>query len=332
MVPKIVNRALNNLEKNAALHGTWEEYANHNNTIDGKIKLQRNGQELTTCFVQVRKEIRKHHIPKLKALAEDHHPFLLIVDRLYPNLKKELNKATINWVDGAGNIYLDHGHHFIWIDRHKTTPVKEKKNGGFTKTGLKVVFVLLHDEEWVNKTYREIAGKADVALGNIKHILDGLRQQRFIIDKTEKQFKLINKKKLLDQWLTAFTDKLKPRLHVDNFKFLNEKDQRVWKNLTLDEETFWGGEPGAELLTANLKPATYTLYTYNTQAILMKDYKLKPDPEGNVEVYTPYWTFETPNKKTAPALVVYTDLMATGEPRNANIANDIYERFLTHLT
>src|SRR5690625_4875002 len=98
MEPKIVSRALNNLEKNAALHGIWQEYANNSNkVIDGKIQLQREGQELTTCFVQVRKEIRKHHIPKLKTLAEEYRPFLLIVDRLYPNLKKELNKATINW-------------------------------------------------------------------------------------------------------------------------------------------------------------------------------------------------------------------------------------------
>jgi len=328
---KIIDKALENLEKNATIRGKWENYIPENKEIDGKVELRFENKERTECFVEVKKEIRNHHIPKLQKLAKEYKPFLLIVDRLYPNLKNKLKEAHVNWLDRAGNIYFNDNQHFVWIDLHTTTPTKEKKNRAFTKTGLKVVFLFLHDEKWLDKTYREIAEKADVALGNIKHVLDGLKQQNFLVAKTKGKYKLINKKKLLDRWITAFTDELKPRLHIDNFEFLNEAEEREWKHLNLEKETFWGGEPGADLLTGNLRPANYTLYTRKTKAALMKEHKLKPNPDGNVEVYNPYWTVDTPNEKVAPPLVVYTDLMTTGDPRNANIAEEIYERFLTHL-
>lgn len=331
---KIVDRALENLEKTAEIHAEWKDTIKEKLTpeIDGKIKLLIDNNHIADCFAAVRKEVRKHHIPQLREWAQRYKPFMLIADRLYPNLKQRLRQANIDWLDGAGNIHFKHQNHFIWIDLHTTTPTKEKKNRAFTKTGLKVLFLFLHDEDWVNKTYREIAEAADVALGNIKYVLDGLKEKNFLIRETKERYKLTHKPELLNQWITAFTDELRPRLHVDNFEFLDETDQRDWKTLQLEEGTFWGGEPGADLLTENLKPAEYTLYTHKTKAALMTDYRLKPKQEGRVKVYKPYWTIKTEHKKTAPPLVIYTDLMTTGEPRNMNIADEIHERYLKHIT
>src|SRR5699024_7757333 len=104
-----------------------------------------------------------------------------------------------------------------------------------------------------------------------------------------------------------------------------------WKTLNLEEGTLWGGEPGADLLTGNLDPANDTLYTHKTKGNLIKDYMLKPDPQGNIEVYNPYWTIDTRKDMVAPSLVIYTDLMTTGDPRNTKIAKEIYENPLTHL-
>ncbi len=64
----------------------------------------------------------------------------------------------------------------------------------------------------------------------------------------------------------------------------------------------------------------------------MKELKLRPDPDGIIEVYQPYWNIEKDEAEVAPPLTVYTDLMITGDPRNMDIAGEIYEKFLTHLT
>lgn len=100
---------------------------------------------------------------------------------------------------------------------------------------------------------------------------------------------------MLDQWIAAFMDELQLKLHTGTFCFLNEKDRNNWTKLKLTEGTGWGGEPGADLLADNLKPAKFTLYTNNTRAEIMKD-KLKPNPEGEIEVYKPYWKVKTRNR------------------------------------
>jgi hypothetical protein len=41
-------------------------------------------------------------------------------------------------------------------------------------------------------------------VGNIKHVLDGLKEHDFVYAKNEDALKLKNRDKLLDQWITAF--------------------------------------------------------------------------------------------------------------------------------
>lgn len=322
----ILEKALVNLEQNTGYKADWEFFTHgHPDHVDARITFKMNGNKRIFRNVEIKREIRKHHVPQLKARGEKAGPIMLVAERLYPNIKTQLNEAGIDWLDVAGNIHLEVNDTLIWIDRHTTTPTQKKKNRAFTKTGLRVVFLFLHDEDWLNKTYREIAQAADVALGNIKNVLDGLKEHGFILAKNKKVWKLKNRDKLLDQWLTAFTDELKPRIQKGKYRFMNKEAEQDWQNLELAPGTVWGGEPAADLFTHNLKPKYFILYTDKTRAGLMKDYKLIPDEEGKVEVREPYWTVENEIPKTAPKLTVYTDLMETGDPRNANSAKQIYE-------
>jgi len=327
----IVDIVLENLEKNTGIKGTWKELGAETEhkglVVDGKLELILNGHP-TEFYVEVKREIRRHHIQQLIRLNQGRHPFLLVAERIYPKLKEDLRREKIPWLDGAGNIYIETADHFIWIDRNEALPEKRNTNRAFTKTGLKVVFLFLHDEDWLNRTHREIADAAGVALGNIPKVFDGLRDQRFIIPVDKKKIKLIRKRELLDQWITAYGKELKPNTHAGNFVFFNRDDERTWRKMKFQENDFWGGEPAADLLTDMLKPQVYTIYTDKTRAELMNQFRLKPDPDGNVEVYKPFWDFKENGNHLAPALVVYADLIITQDERNTNIAQNIYEKFL----
>jgi hypothetical protein len=324
----ILHNALLQLEKLAGLQAEWDFHDHDRNGVDATVEFRLDGNRRIWRNAEVKTEIRHHHIAGIIEKAHAHKPFLLIVKRLYPNLKKMLNDAGIDWLDAAGNIRLRDKDLLIWIDRHATTPETEKKNRAFTKTGLKVVFLFLHDEVWLNRTYREIANAADVALGNIKYVLDGLKEHGFVIRETKKQLKLINKKELLDAWITAFMDELKPKIRAGTWRFIDEGNEENWREMDLGANTVWGGEPAADLITGNLRPLKFTLYTTKKKAELMRDLKLQPDENGNVEIIRPYWTIENTNFNTAPHLAIYTDLMMTGDPRNAKIAREIYEKFI----
>ncbi|MEX1122364.1 MAG: type IV toxin-antitoxin system AbiEi family antitoxin [Balneolales bacterium] len=328
METTLADQALDKLSKHTGIKGVFIPITNRKTDIDGKVTLRFENQIQIERNVEVKKEIRKHHIPQLQQMARENAPFLLIADRLSPTIKQMLHEAGIDWLDGAGNIHFKDQNYFLWIDHHKTTPGKKVKGRAFTKTGLKVVFLFLVDKEWVNKTHREIAEMADVALGNIKIVIDGLKEYGFLIKEDDKKYILKDEKRLLDQWISAFIDELQPKIHTGTFSYLDEKDRNNWKKLKLTEGTVWGGEPGGDLLTGNLKPAKFTLYTNNTRAEIMKDYKLKPNPEGEIEVYKPYWRVDPKYPNIAPPLTIYIDLMVTGDPRNANIAQELYEKYI----
>jgi hypothetical protein len=323
----ILEKALANLPIEIGQKTEWETYVPDNNfTVDAKVTFNPHKKKAIIRNAEIKKEIRKHHILPLKELQEQVGPIMLVAERLYPNIKKLLNEAGIDWMDVAGNIHLKEEETLIWIDRHTTTPIQQKKNRAFTKTGLKVVFLVLHDETWLNRTYREIAEAADVALGNIKHVLDGLKEHEFVYAENKDVLKLKNKEKLLDQWLTAFADELKPRIKKGRYNFINKEAEQNWKELQLGEQDLWGGEPAADLLTNDLIPLEYILYTQKNRAELIKKFKLIPDEKGKVEVREPFWTIEGDLPNIAPRLVVYTDLMVTGDPRNVKIAKEIYAK------
>ncbi|MCH2451526.1 MAG: hypothetical protein MK198_15485 [Gracilimonas sp.] len=329
----ILEKALANLPTEIGHKTEWETYVPDNNfRVDARVTFNPHRKKAIVRNAEIKKEIRKHHIPQLKELQDKVGPIMLVAERLYPNIKKLLNDAGIDWIDVAGNIHLEEGGTLIWIDRHTTTPIQQKKNRAFTKTGLKVVFLFLYDETWLNKTYREIAEAADVALGNIKLVLDGLKEHEFVFAKNKDVLKLKNRDKLLDKWITAFADELKPRIQKGRYNFINKKAEQNWKNLPLEEQDHWGGEPAADLLTNDLKPVEYILYTQKNRAELMKKFKLMPDENGKVEIREPYWTVENELPNIAPRLVVYTDLMVTGDPRNIKIAEEIYAEATTDKT
>ena len=58
--------------------------------------------------------------------------------------------------------------------------------------------------------------------------------------------------------------------------------------------------------------------------------KIKKDPNGDIEILRVFWKFETDelDKNTVPPLLIYADLLATGDARNIETARMIYEKEL----
>ncbi len=110
--------------------------------------------------------------------------------------------------------------------------------------------------------------------------------------KTATSWLLVNRVKLLDKWVDAYTQRLKPSLLVGHYKLMKELDIRDWQEWPLTgPETSWGGEPAADLLTDHLQPAYLTLYTRQTKTDVMKQFKLLPTQPGAEPVVSVYRKF-----------------------------------------
>ena len=326
MKDEIVYTALENLNKNTGIQGIYAP-SNQTNELDGAVDFVLNNTT-ERFFVEVKKEIRYHQLEHINQMAITHGNFLLISDSLFPNIKAEMRKKGISYLDAAGNIFLNTDKQHIWIEGHKNEKKGiEKINRAFTSTGLKAVYLFLIDDNFINQTQRTIADEAGIALGNINLILHGLKEQGFLIETSKKVFQIINKKGLFEKWMAAYEDKLKPALHIGNFRLLDMSDGNNWKKINLKpDHTFWGGEPAGEIITNYLIPEILTIYTSETRNDLIKNYQMIPDPEGNIRVYKKFWKHQATYSQTVVhPLLAYADLLSTGNSRCVETANLIFE-------
>ena len=323
----IATTALENLQRSAQIKGKWKpiDQKRADNRLDGQIELNYH-DNIIKLNAEVKNNLRTIHLPLIYKLAKDLAPLIIIADHIFPKIKEELRNHNIAYLEVNGNIWLKFGKNLLWIDTNKTLPEeKEKINRAFTKTGIRVLFDFLRDETLINKPYREIANRAEIALGNVNYILNGLKEKGFILKMNKDEYKLTNKKDLLNTWMIKYAEKLKPELEIGTFRFLKKEDFANWKRLPIKQgKTWWGGEPAGNLFTDYLKPALLTLYTLETRNELIKHYRLIPDPKGNVKVYKKFWKYDEVNDNKVPPLLVYTDLMNTGDHRCIETAQKIY--------
>jgi len=328
--PEIADVALQALERQTNIKGKWKTAPDKR--LDGAVDLYFDRNKPQRFLVEIKKEIRNHHLPKLLEQARRYEHLIVIAENIFPKIKEQLQRNNIAYLETNGNVFLrENKNYFIWIDHHKPPTPAKALNRAFTKTGLKVIFLFLLDQAYVNRPYREIAEKAEVGLGNVNNIMNGLKAARLLVRKNDQEFLLPNKEALLEKWVGAYDERLKPTLHQGNYRFLNQDDFLNWRNLKLQkDETFWGGEPAGDLYTNNLNPEILTLYTTETRVELMRNYRLVPDDGGNVKVYKKFWkAAEDKIKNAAPATLVYTDLVNTANPRCIETAQNIYEKIIS---
>jgi hypothetical protein len=298
--------------------------------IDGAA-LFRFGKNWEEVVFDVKTTVQPVQLPKLEALKKKYPQLLIVTQHLYPKMKQQLRDLGINYLEANGNVSFKGENIFLFReDPAAALPVEAKVRGrAFTKTGLKLVFQLLVNEQLVNMTYRELAAATGVGFGNINVIMTDLKEQGFLLPLGPKTYQLHRKKELLEKWTLGYEQKLRPALHLGNFRFLNQKDFENWERVAIDhEKTQWGGEPGGHLLTNYLLPGRLTLYTIEPRGALMKNYKLVPDANGTVEVYQKFWGYEAADNAHVPALLIYVDLMLTGDRRCMETAQKIWDEKL----
>ena len=259
---------------------------------------------------------------------------LLVAKYISKPSREYLKNQGVNYLDIAGNCYIrTKSGLFLFVTGKKpTAALEETKHKAFNKNGIKLIFALLLEENIVNQPYRTIAKAANISVGSVGDILKDLKAAKFLFQKDKNTLVWNNKKNLLTKWVTAYNEKLKPKLLRGKFRFAAGKGD--WQQLDLPPKTFWGGEPGGAILTKFLRPGKWTIYTNAERKALIKDLKIVPDPAGEIEIIEPFWNehhFITDDAKTVPPLLVYADLLAGGNDRNFETANKIYEQHLQSI-
>lgn len=320
----IIYEAIANLEENTGLQINVETARQE---YDAILEIQGN-----TFYVETKANARKSNIgiilSKLKNQAKD-KKWLLIADYIAKEVAQTLRQENCNYLDTAGNASIKSDKLFIVIEgKKKLSQDRKNQSRAFQEAGLKLLVLLISDPKILTASYRELSEKTNVSLGSVSNIIKELEENAFIL-KTQNTRILKNKDLLIERWVTAYNEVLKPRLFRKRYRASSHSFN--WKEkIEENPDIYWGGEPGASLITGQLQPAIYTLYYNGELPRLAQELKLIPDYNGNIEVYSTFWLADLKSKNlySAPPLVVYADLMGSDSSRNIEIAKLILENGL----
>lgn len=303
---------------------------------DALVRVTYGGQKILYA-VEVRRALHPATLgAALQQLERLGKPAMLVTDYVTPALADELKARHIAFLDTAGNAYFEQPPLLIWVKGQKPAakPAMQTAGRAFQPTGLQVLFTLLCNPGAVNRPYRALADMAGVAHGTVGTVIPDLQQLGFVGDLKGKRGtrRLFEFDRLLDEWVTTYARVLRPRTLLGRYYVPTLEGWKDW--LLAEYGALWGGEPAAAVLTDYLRPGVLTLYADKVPGLLAARQKFMKEPAPGhtavVEVRKRFWNFPGDPQHTnlVPPLLVYADLLATGDARCIETAKMIYDAYV----
>lgn len=287
------------------------------------------GRNHRTYAAEVKKGLRPATLGAvLHQIERNEKPPLLITDYVTPPLAETLRARNIAFLDAAGNAYLNQPPLYVWVkgERPAEMPRTSKVKGrAFQASGLKVLFALLCNPDWIAQPYRELAQLAGVAHGTVGWVMADLPALGCVAE-IEGERRLLKPDLLLKHWAEAYARTLRAKLVIGQFR----ADQPQWWKTAQPQKygLVFGGEVAAERRTRILQPETVTLYGELADPRLLTDHKLRKDPEGPIEILRRFWNFPTDNAELTPDPLIYADLLNIGDARCLEAADLVYAKIV----
>lgn len=336
----LIVEALAALHEKTAIEGALVdiELTQHRNyAADACIDLtceHATSRYLVECKLSIDRKAQVDHVRR--QLESTGSRSVLIAPYISKELAEHCRATGLQFVDTCGNAYLRAPGLFVLITGEKGErgqSTQRVPKGMTSAAGLCVVFALLSKPELVNAPFKAIASHAGVSLGTAYNTLDDLERRNYLISRGNSGRRtLLEWRRLMDEWVINYPTALRSKLHGRRF---SAPDPHWWKNIKLDaSHSAWGSEVAAAKMTGYLKPSTQTLYVDPAQMdsvikALVREHRIRPDPVGELEILEKFWHWQPETMPDlAPALLVYSELVAILDPRAQVIATIIKEQFI----
>ena len=280
--------------------------------------------------VELKKTLSK---PQLLGVIRQckNHSSMLFTEYLTEAGARELAECGIEFADAAGNLFLKLPEHtFLIMNCKKATDINRKLNPGrmFSPSGLKLIYILLTVPEMLKANYRILQAKSGVSLGSAGYIMAGLKEYGLLLE-IDGELRFADKEKLAERWCLAYSEKLRGKLNIQRYStgMDNFKDVQLLSGLP----AAWGGEAAAYFLTGHLHPETWSIYRWGNINKLIARARLRPDPNGKIEILDAFWPEQGNTLTTVHPLLIYADLIASGDSRNLETAMEIHQKYFIEL-
>lgn len=295
----------------------------------GEDNLELWSQRLPDARRRYHLEVRSRVTTGLAAAigARPDRPTILITAYVPEPAAEILRTRGIDYVDLAGNAHLRWDGLLIDIRGRKpakapavTVPTGLRRP--FTRSGAQVTFCLLAWPELADRPVRELARASGTAVGGAHAVLRDLESGGYLIPAPSGRV-LTRAGELLDRWTEAYALSLFASLHLGYYR---APDPDWWLHARAalrDAGVHLGGEAAASELDSRLRPGGAVLYAAEIPARLLAKYRCQKATgprDANVIVRRQFWI--PPNQVNAdaeaglaPAVLIYADLLVSGESR-----------------
>ncbi|MFT4188684.1 MAG: type IV toxin-antitoxin system AbiEi family antitoxin [Aeromicrobium sp.] len=251
---------------------------------------------------------------------------LVLGPRVTERSARAFRLLGVNYLDAAGNAWVTFGGVHIDVRGRQrvaagSTSERATRPGGgavnlFSAKRAQVVFAILAWERLLSRPLRELAHAAGVSLGQAQQTRELLIRYGFLDER--KQFLPGQRDRLLDQWANAYPTGLGAIETASPFS-------GEISGLDAGEHVVYvSGESAAPHLR---HPETLTLYSDGLPVDLIRRRRWRRDTENpNILVRQTFWRApdgEFPGLQAAPWPLVYADLLASGEARQRDAAEQV---------
>lgn len=261
-------------------------------------------------------------------------PQLLVARYINEELGARLRERGIHYIDTLGNAWIRRPGLVVHVQgrRLPATAPAGPRGRIHSRAAIQVIFPLLAHPGLVAAPLRDLAHLAQVSLGSADLILQELRSRGFV-EGDRRHRRLVNKEALVEEWVGAFTSRLRPRLVLGRFRAI----QPDWFERTdiARHGAQWSGEAAAARLDLLKNPQTVVIYADELPKRLIIEARLARDPAGSIEVIRRFWSDTVDGRQPlaierdpalAPFLLVYADLLAVGSDRVREVAQLLREK------
>lgn len=247
---------------------------------------------------------------------------LLLCHYLSPALQRYCMENKVNFIDSAGNMFILTPNYYLNVTGNKNESVVKNTNG-MSIGIMKLLFVMLADEQIINYTYREIAEQAGISLGMVKKGFDYLENNKLYREGNNVR-RFTDIPELYRSWIQSYDSVLRPKIVK-----MRLSGNILWKDIKLLPGEYWAGEVAAyELSKGYLQPEMIKIFTPLSFHERRKDLGLRPDPNGDVEFMETFWGASFQMSHAGYALLTIAELVASQDERNIEMAKIINENTL----
>lgn len=271
-------------------------------------------------------------IARARGRGEDR---LLFAPYVPSNLGSELADGRLSYVDAVGNCHIAVGR-----GRHLLAHVEGRKpaRGTSARTAGRVpshqlAFAILARPALIDAPVRDIAVAAGIGKTAAAENLNRLALQGFVA-RSRAGATLVRKRELLDRWLAAYADVLRPNAIIGTYR-----TQAVEPNaLEQHMEAVWGGRrwalgggAAAWRMTHDYRGPETVVHVEAAPLDALRELRAIPARDGPLTLLRASGTiaYDGVAPHLAHPLLVYAEMAVSPDPRMREAAQELREQFLS---